>query len=93
MEFSFLKGNLMVPAVSHYLVYLPRMVRALDIVEGDEPGVLQTSPSSRCWSGYRLPRLRRKPQPKPKSVHTGLRPSKSVLWKPTRNMGPVAIRP
>jgi hypothetical protein len=48
MEFSFLKGNLMVPAVGRYLIDVARMVRVLDIVEGDEPWVLQTSPSSRC---------------------------------------------
>jgi hypothetical protein len=48
MEFSFLKGNLVVPAVGRYLIEAARMVRALDIVEGDERWVLQTSPSSHC---------------------------------------------
>jgi len=48
MEFSFLKGHLMVPAVGRYLIDVARMVRVLDIVEGDESWVLQTSPSSRC---------------------------------------------
>jgi hypothetical protein len=62
IEFSFLNGNLMVLAVGRYLNGLARMVRALNIVEGDEPWVLQTSPSLRCWSGFRSPHLRRKPQ-------------------------------
>jgi hypothetical protein len=39
IEFSFLNGNLMVPEVGRYLNSLARMVRALNIVEGDEPWV------------------------------------------------------
>jgi hypothetical protein len=48
IEFSFLNGNLMVPAVGRYLNNLARMVRALNIVEGDEPWVLPASLSLRC---------------------------------------------
>jgi hypothetical protein len=48
IEFSFLNGNLMVPEVGRRLNGVARVVRALSIVEGDEPWVLPTSPSLRC---------------------------------------------
>jgi hypothetical protein len=60
-EFSFLNGNLMVPEVGRYLNALARMIRALNIMEGDEPWVLPTGPSSRSCSEFPSRRLRRKP--------------------------------
>lgn len=46
IELNFLNGNLTVPAVGRYLNDLARM-DCLNIVEGDEPWVLQTSHSPR----------------------------------------------